>query len=119
MDSNLIGTEGLKNLTYGLRTNSTLTKLSLKNCGIDEKGAFYLQEILANIKTKIRSLKLQGNNFRNKGIYEILRAVDTNESLEKLNIADTGLDLLDFKPNVMTMVEKDEDEEKVENNEAE
>lgn len=60
LDDNLIGTAGLKALTLGLRTNNAIDKLSLKYCGIDGEGAKYIQEILANISTKLRSLKLQG-----------------------------------------------------------
>ena len=37
-----------------------LDKLSLKYCGIDGEGSKYIQEILANIHSKLRSLKLQG-----------------------------------------------------------
>jgi len=60
LDDNIIKTEGLKNLAVGLRSNNSLDKLSLKYCGIDGEGAKYLQDILANIKTRLRSLKLQG-----------------------------------------------------------
>jgi len=41
-----------------LRQNKILDKLSLKYCGINEQGAKYLQEILANIGSRLRSLKL-------------------------------------------------------------
>jgi Ran GTPase-activating protein (RanGAP) involved in mRNA processing and transport len=43
LDNNLIGTEGLKNLSIGLRSISTLDKLSLKHCNIDKNGARYIQ----------------------------------------------------------------------------
>lgn len=69
LDDNLIGTKGLESLAIGLRTNDVLTKLSLKYCGIDEKGVRYLQDILANLSSKIRSIKIQGNPLGNKGIY--------------------------------------------------
>lgn len=110
LDNNNIGTEGLKCLSVGLRTNGCISKLSLKNCGIDVKGAIYIQQILANISSKIRSLKLQGNNLENQGIYLILKAVNVNEMLEKLNIADTGLNLLDFKAKHMIMIQKKDEE---------
>lgn len=67
LDDNLILTEGLKHLTVGLRTNNALDKLSLKYCGIDGQGAKYIQEILANIGSKLRSLKLQGNKKMDVG----------------------------------------------------
>jgi len=39
LDQNVFGTDGLKLLTEGLSMNSTLQKLSLCSCGIDEVGA--------------------------------------------------------------------------------
>ena len=75
LDDNLIGSEGLKNLCEGLKTNSSVTKLSLKYCGIDLEGAQYIQNILANLSSQIRSIKLQGNQLTNKGIHLVLRAV--------------------------------------------
>ena len=36
-------TEGLKQLTLGLRVNNELDKLSLKYCGIDGEGSKYIQ----------------------------------------------------------------------------
>lgn len=77
-DDNIIGNKGLENLSIGLRTNPHLTKLSLKYCGIDEGGIKYLQLILANIHSKIRSIKIQGNRIGNKGIYEFLRVIELN-----------------------------------------
>ena len=78
LDDNLIGVEGLKNLSVGLRVNPSITKLSLKYCGITEEGVRFLQDILANISSSIRSLKLQGNHLNNPGIYQLLRAVEIN-----------------------------------------
>ena len=43
LDNNPFGTQGLKNLAYGIRTNPNLTKLSLKYCGIKADGVVYLQ----------------------------------------------------------------------------
>lgn len=62
LDDNLIQSQGLKHLVLGLRQNNAIDKLSLKYCGIDAEGARYIQEILANIHTKLRSLKLQGTS---------------------------------------------------------
>lgn len=97
LDNNLIGNEGLEEISKGLRVNSCITKLSLKQCGIDARGARHIQDILANISTQIRSLKLQGNPLNNDGLYQVLRAVNINEMLEKINVADIGLNLLAFK----------------------
>jgi len=43
LDDNIIGNKGVENLALGLRTNPYLTKLSLKYCGIDEKGVKFIQ----------------------------------------------------------------------------
>ena len=42
LDHNLIGDEGLKNLTSSLATNNVLEKLSLNYCGITGSGAKYI-----------------------------------------------------------------------------
>ena len=42
LDNNPIGTEGLRILTQGLAINSTIERLSLNYCQIDEFGAKYL-----------------------------------------------------------------------------
>jgi Ran GTPase-activating protein (RanGAP) involved in mRNA processing and transport len=97
LDNNIIGTEGLKNLALGLRTMQTLDKLSLKYCNIDKNGTRYIQEIIANINSKLRSLKLQGNPLENEGTYQVLKAVRTcGESIEKINFADVKMNLLDY-----------------------
>lgn len=76
LDHNCFGTEGLRNLAVGLSKNSTIEKLSLKYCKIDQHGAKYLQEILANINTKMKSVKLQGNPLKNEGVFQLMRAVE-------------------------------------------
>lgn len=78
LDNNNIGNKGIENLSIGLRANNCLTKLSLKYCGIDNEGVQYVQAIIANINTKIRSLKLQGNHIGNQGVYNLLRAIELN-----------------------------------------
>ena len=39
-------------------------------------------------------------------MYQILRAVEYSESLEKINIADTGIQLLDYQEGRNTIIEK-------------
>ena len=52
---------------------------------------------MANLNSNLRTLKLQGNPLGNEGFYEVLRAVRScGDKLEKLNLADTGLNMLDF-----------------------
>ena len=65
LDNNPLTTQGLANLSVGLRENSTIEKLSFNYCGIDARGIKYLQEIMANLGCKLRSLKVQGNPLGN------------------------------------------------------
>lgn len=46
LDYNMFGNEGLKMLTHGLACNQTIKALSLSYCGIDERGADLLFEIV-------------------------------------------------------------------------
>lgn len=94
LDHNCFGTDGLRNLTVGLSKNSTIEKLSLKYCKLDEHSSRYLQDILANINTKMKSVKLQGNPLKNEGVFQLLRAVEFNESLEKLKIPDVQMSVI-------------------------
>ena len=51
--------------------------------------------MLANINTNLLSLKLQGNPIKDEGLYELLRALESNDTLEKINIADIEINLLE------------------------
>lgn len=84
LDFNEIGSEGLKHLASVLCQNNTLERLSLNYCNIDASGAKYLQEILGFIDSKLWSLKLKGNHLRNDGVYQLFRALESNQALEKL-----------------------------------
>ena len=64
-------------MTVGLRQNEKIEKLSFNYCGITKEGTKYIQEILAHIHCKLRTLKLMGNPLENEGAYEILRAVNS------------------------------------------
>ena len=67
----------MKVLAQGLRSNDRVEKISLNYCHLDRESAKYIQEILANLNSKLRTLKLQGNHLENDGFYEVLRAVAT------------------------------------------
>lgn len=62
-------------MSGGLAINSSLEKLEIKYCQVDASGIKYIQEMLANINSKMASLKLQGNPLGNEGLYELLRAL--------------------------------------------
>ena len=85
-------------MAEGLRSNDNIEKISLNYCNIDKEGSKYIQSVLANLNSKLRTLKLQGNPLGNEGFYEVLRGVvSCGHHLEKLNLADTGLNILGYK----------------------
>lgn len=89
LDHNNIGNKGLENLTIGLRMNTTLTELSLAFCGIDADGGRSLIEILINQNSKLETLSLQGNSLQNQGICAVFHAMQVNNALLRLDVADT------------------------------
>lgn len=94
LDGNPIGTSGLHNLSIGLRGNSMIEKLSLKNCEIEQEGGRIIQIILANINSKICNLKLSQNNLQAGGLIEILKVLRSNDTLGKLTIRNIGVELI-------------------------
>lgn len=97
LDNNMIGDKGLAALVNGLKQNDRIEKISLNYCNITKAGCKYIQEILANISSKLRTLKLQGNPLENEGFFEIIRGVYAcGDKLEKLNLADTGMNVLNY-----------------------
>lgn len=51
-------------------------------------------------------MKLQGNPLMNEGLYEVVRAVNScGDKLEKLNLADTGLNIIEV-PLALESLEK-------------
>lgn len=68
--------------------NNTLESLALNYCGIEQDGAKYLQEILANVNSKLYKLKLVGNRLKNEGTYELFRALEINNTLERIKLSD-------------------------------
>lgn len=88
LDHNRFGTPGLAKLTEGLAQNNSLESLSLCYCDIDSDGSKYIQQILAFFDSKLIKLKLQGNLLKNTGVFQIFRALEINDTLEKINLAD-------------------------------
>jgi len=88
LDHNEFGTPGLEELAKGLGRTPSLTTLSLSYCNIDEKGVPFLHQILAFIKTELKFLDLQGNFLKNEGVKDLFKALETNQILEEINLAD-------------------------------
>jgi len=64
----------------------------------------YIQEILANLRTSLEKLKLagkstnEGNFLKNEGVYQIFRALESQDMLEKVNLSDNQFGECDDVP---------------------
>lgn len=88
LDHNEFGSQGVINLATGLAINPYLRMLSLTYCGIDERAARSLFEILIYTRSKLEEVNLNGNMLRNEGIIEVLKGVSIAKSLKKISVAD-------------------------------
>ena len=86
-----LGSDGVKALCEGLRTNSSLRQLHLPYCEIDENGAAPLAEMLTYRLLGLTSLNLQGNQLAGKGLADLCEGLKVNTSLTSLSIADNGI----------------------------
>lgn len=92
LDFNIkLGSDGIKNLSRGLCTNSTLKKLSVKYCGIDQRGGDPLAEILLFPKVGLISLELGGNQLSGEGLLRICRGLAQNSSLTYFGLSDNQI----------------------------
>ncbi len=89
-NSNL-GSDGIVALAKGISSNSTLKKLSLRYCGIDEKGGEPLTQILIAPKIAIICLDLTGNRLGGKGLADISPGLKSNTVIQKLNLSDNNI----------------------------
>ena len=55
-----------------------------------------LQQILGFINSNVEVLNLQGNSLQNKGCFNIMRALEINRTLKKVNLADNKFSDEDF-----------------------
>lgn len=89
-NSNL-GSDGVVALAKGISSNSTLKKLSLRYCGIDEKGGEPLTQILIAPKIAIICLDLTGNRLGGKGLADMSNGLKANTVIQKLNLSDNHI----------------------------
>ena len=88
LDHNEFGSQGVINLSHGLAINPYLRLLSLTYCGIDEKAARALFEILIYTRSQLEDVNLAGNMLREEGAIEVLKGVSIAKALKKFSIAD-------------------------------
>jgi hypothetical protein len=67
--------DGVAALCKGLATNSTLKRLSMKHCEIDEKGGEPIASMLMFKRLGLISLDLTGNRFGAVGLVDICRGL--------------------------------------------
>ncbi|KAL3773748.1 hypothetical protein ACHAW5_008182 [Stephanodiscus triporus] len=91
LDFNPLGSAGLAALCKGLQTNSTLKKLSVRFCNIDERGGKPMGEVLRFKRTGLISLDLTSNRLSALGLRDICVGMDLNTSLKTLRLADISL----------------------------
>lgn len=91
LDHNLIGDKGLQVLVNGLRRSPFLTELSLSYCGLTDKSAAPVQQMLMFINTNLEVLNLQGNIMGKEGAFQIFRAIEFNERLKEVNLSDNQI----------------------------
>jgi hypothetical protein len=83
---------GVAELCRGLRTNSTLKQLHLSYCGIDASGGDTLADVLANARSGLEVLNVNGNRLGGVGLQGLCRGLMVNTRLSKLMLADNQID---------------------------
>lgn len=92
LDFNMtLQSDGVTALCRGLSTNSTLKKLSLRHCGIDEKGGSPIAKMLMFKRIALISLDLTGNRLGAEGLRDICSGLMNNSSLKTLRLADNSI----------------------------
>lgn len=74
----LLGSEGASSLCKGLSTNSTLRKLSLKHCNIDERGGKPIGDMLSFKRSGLMELDLVSILF-NKALLTLHSRIDAHQ----------------------------------------
>ncbi|KAF9309640.1 hypothetical protein BG006_005038, partial [Podila minutissima] len=83
--SNAIGNNGAQALSEAVKTNPTLTTLSLVNNLLGDSGAPALSGAL-KINSTLTTLELQSNSIRHIGAQALSAALDVNLTLTSLNL---------------------------------
>lgn len=92
LDSNNFGDEGFRRLNKGLRMNPNIDTVSMNHCGLTEHCSKSLLELLIFKDSKIKELSLEGNSLKAFGAETIFKAIELNNSLQTLNLADNKIE---------------------------
>jgi len=83
--------KGVTALCNGLATNSTLKKLSLRHCDIDEKGGAPIATVLKFKRLGLTTLDLTSNCLRAAGLIDLCDGLVENSSVKTLRIAENSI----------------------------
>jgi hypothetical protein len=86
-----MGDEGVRELCKGLRTNRTLTKLTLSYCNLGPAAAEYLAAVIASPLSALEHLDVMGNNLGADGLAILARAAQRSKALKQLVLRDNGI----------------------------
>lgn len=86
LSDNALGERGIVSILRYLPGNQSLRHLNLSNTGLDEECAHALSNGLLLSANVIEALDLSNNNFNDRGIEGITRALACNHRLRKLNM---------------------------------
>eukprot|EP01028_Stygiella_incarcerata_P004572 TRINITY_DN2007_c1_g1_i1.p1 TRINITY_DN2007_c1_g1~~TRINITY_DN2007_c1_g1_i1.p1 ORF type:complete len:507 (-),score=112.39 TRINITY_DN2007_c1_g1_i1:150-1502(-) len=83
--------EGCIRIAEGLKSNVSLKKLHLVDCGIGAEGAIKMAQMLEK-NSSLATLDLSWNNYiGDKGCVGIAKVLETRTSLKKLRLRDCGI----------------------------
>ncbi|KAL9188584.1 hypothetical protein ACHAXT_006962 [Thalassiosira profunda] len=91
LDFNPLGSNGVAALCKGLSTNSTLKKLSLKHCSIDDEGGRPIGDMLRFKRLAVISLDLTSNSLGGNGLIDICQGLKENTCLKTFRFGDNAL----------------------------
>ena len=83
---------GVANLCKGLRTNMTLKQLHMQFCNITHEGGRYIAELLANSRSALEVINLNGNRLGGLGLAALCKGLIVNTKCETLASADNMID---------------------------
>ena len=87
---NLIGVEGAKLISYGIKENNSLTEIYLSKNNLSCTGVYYISLALEQNKS-LTIIDLSSNSIYNKGYFNISSALKINQIIIKLYLKDNHL----------------------------
>ena len=91
LSHNDIGNKGTVKICATLKTNRTLTYLSMRGNRVKHRGAEAIARVIASPSCIIEEISLEGNPLTDKGVIHIFKALLTSRSMRYLSLQDTQL----------------------------